>query len=342
MSYYDGTKLLSLSDIDGNKPEVYICTTNRTGGKTTYFSRMLVNRFINKGEKFGLCYRFGYELDDCADKFFKDINSLFFPNYTMQSKKMSKGLFHYLFLNGTPCGYAFSLNVAEKYKKFSHLFSDCGSLFIDEFQSETNQYCANEVNKFLSLHTTVARGQGEQRRYVPCYFVGNPVTILSPYYVALGISDRLRTDTKYMKGHGWVLEQGYNASASQALKESGVMKAFSNDYTAYSSEGVYLNDNYAFIDRPEGNSRYKCTIKYEGKHYAIREYQDLGILYCDNRADLTFPTKIAVTTDDHAVNYVMLKNNDFLISMFRFFFSKGCFRFKNLECKSALMKMLSY
>ena len=100
--------------------------------------------------------------------------------------------------------------------------------------------------------------------------------------------------------------------------------------------------NYAFIDRPEGNSRYKCTIKYEGKHYAIREYQDLGILYCDNRADLTFPTKIAVTTDDHAVNYVMLKNNDFLISMFRFYFSKGCFRFKNLECKSALMKMLSY
>ena len=98
MSYYDGTNLLSLSDIDGNKPEVYICTTNRTGGKTTYFSRMLVNRFINKGEKFGLCYRFGYELDDCADKFFKDINSLFFPNYTMQSKKMSKGLFHYLFL----------------------------------------------------------------------------------------------------------------------------------------------------------------------------------------------------------------------------------------------------
>ena len=33
--YYDGTKLLSMKDLDGNKPEVYMVTTNRTGGKTT-------------------------------------------------------------------------------------------------------------------------------------------------------------------------------------------------------------------------------------------------------------------------------------------------------------------
>ena len=343
MSYYDGTKLLSLSDIDGNKPEVYMCTTNRTGGKTTYFSRMLVNRFIAKGNKFGLVYRYAYELDDCADKFFKDINTLFFPNYTMQAKKMGKGLFVYLFLNGVPCGYAFALNNADKLKKMSHLFSDCDSLFIDEFQSETNQYCSEEVKKFLSLHTTVARGQGEQRRYVPCYFVGNPVTILNPYYVKMGISDRIRSDTKFMKGHGWVLEQGYNETASNAMKQSGVIKAFANDeYVAYSSEGIYLNDNYAFIDKPTGNSKYRCTIKCDGKHYAIREYNEMGIMYCDNKADLTFPMKIAVTTDDHNINYVMLKNNDFFISMMRFFFTKGAFRFKNLECKSALMKMLSY
>ena len=46
--YYDGTKLLSLMDINGNKPEIYICTTNRTGGKTTYFGRLCVNRWKDK------------------------------------------------------------------------------------------------------------------------------------------------------------------------------------------------------------------------------------------------------------------------------------------------------
>lgn len=41
--YYDGTRLLSMLDANGNKPEIYICTTNRTGGKTTYFGRLLIN-----------------------------------------------------------------------------------------------------------------------------------------------------------------------------------------------------------------------------------------------------------------------------------------------------------
>ena len=45
--YYDGTKLLSLKDIDGNIPEIYVCSGNNTAGKTTYFSRLLVNRFLD-------------------------------------------------------------------------------------------------------------------------------------------------------------------------------------------------------------------------------------------------------------------------------------------------------
>ena len=71
--YYDGTKLLSLSDINGDKPEIYMCTANNTAGKTTYFSRLLVNKFLQKGDKFMLINRFTYELDSCAEKFYKDI-----------------------------------------------------------------------------------------------------------------------------------------------------------------------------------------------------------------------------------------------------------------------------
>ena len=77
--YYDGTKLLSLTDLQGQRPEIYICTSNRTAGKTTYFNRLVLRRWEREKRKFGLLYRFNYELDDCADKFFKDINPLFFP-----------------------------------------------------------------------------------------------------------------------------------------------------------------------------------------------------------------------------------------------------------------------
>lgn len=342
-NYYDGTKLLSLTDINGNRPEIYMCTTNRTGGKTTYFGRLVVNRFLDKREKFGLLYRYNYELDDCAEKFFKDIGELLFNGYTMTSKKRAKGIYHELYLNGEPCGYAVSINSADQVKKNSHFFSDVKRLIFDEFQSESNTYCPNEIKKFISVHTSMARGHGEQNRYLPVYMLSNPVSIINPYYVELGISSRLTDETRFLRGDGFVLEQGFVESAADAQKSSGFNKAFArNSYVAYSSESVYLNDNKAFVDRPQGVGRYMATLKYNGQTYGIREFAEAGVIYCDDRADETFPLKITVTTDDHELNYVMLKRNDLFLFNLRYYFERGCFRFKDLRCKEAVLKSLSY
>lgn len=341
--YYDGTKLLSLMDINGSKPEIYMCTTNRTGGKTTYFSRLLVNKYLQNKEKFCLIYRFNYELDNVSEKFFKDINTLFFPEYEMTSKRQASGIFHELFLNDISCGYAVSLNSADQIKKYSHLFSDVARMLFDEFQSETNHYCNNEIEKLLSIHTSIARGQGKHVRYVPVYMIGNPVSIINPYYVELGISSRLKTDTKFLRGDGFVLEQGYIDTASKAQKESGFNRAFAkNKYANYASEAVYLNDNLAFVESVSGKSRYICTIKYNDCNYGIREYSEQGIMYCDDRPDMSFPTRITTTTADHGVNYVMLQRHDMYIANLRLLFEKGCFRFRNLKCKEAVLSALKY
>ena len=341
--YYDGAKLLSLKDINGETPEIYMCTTNNTAGKTTYFSRLLVNRFIDNGDKFMLIYRFTYQLDECADKFFKDIGSLFFNNYVMTAKKRASGSFIELFLNDKSCGYAVSLNNVDNIKNYSHLFSDTKRMFMDEFQSETNRYCNNEVIKFRALHKAVARGQNEMVRYVPVYMCANPITILNPYYVSMNISNRLNSNVKFLRGNGFVLEQGFNEYASQAQKTSGFNKAFGNDtYAKFTNEAVYLNDNYAFIEKPEGFPRYMATLKYDGCSYGLKEYTESGIIYCDDKADLSYPIRISVTTDDHGINYVMLKRNDIFLSNLRYFFEHGCFRFKDLKCKEAVLKVLSY
>lgn len=341
--YYDGTKLLSLLDINGNKPEIYISTSNRTGGKTTYFNRLAVNRFKDKKSKFCLLYRFNYELTDCADKFFKDIQRLFFSHDTMYAKSRVKGVYQELFFNDEPCGYAICINNADQIKKLSHFFSDVDMILFDEFQSETNKYCPNEVEKFLSIHTSIARGNGEQIRYTPVYMIGNPVSIINPYYTAMGISNRLREDTKFLRGDGFVLEQGFVETASSAMLESGFNRAFgSQKYVAYAAQNVYLNDNKAFIDKPTGANRYICTLKYEGKDYAVREYFNEGFLYADDRPDYSNRNKITVTTDDHNVNYVMLKRNDITLSNLRYMFEHGCFRFKDLKCKEVILNALSY
>lgn len=347
--YYDGTKLLSLSDLNGNKPEIYICTTNRTGGKTTYFGRLCVNKFLKGEGKFCLIYRFNYELDNIADKFFKDIGGLFFPEYTMKAIRRASGIFHELLLQKNDedkevaCGYAVALNGADQIKKYSHLFSDVNRMLFDEFQSETNHYCPNEIQKLISVHTSIARGNGEQIRYVPIYMLSNPVSIINPYYVELGISNRLTKDTHFLRGDGFVMEQGYVDSASQAQKESGFNRAFGgNKYVLYSAENIYLSDNNAFIEKPTGKTRYLCTLRYNGVDYGVRELAEEGILYCDNRPDKTFGSRISVTTEDHNVNYVMLRRNDFFLSNLRYYFERGCFRFKDLRCKEAVLKAISY
>lgn len=343
MAYYDGTKLLSLMDLNGKKPELYLVTTNRTGGKTTWFNRYLVKKFKQGEGKFCLLYRFNYELSDVAEKFFKDIHNLFYPDDHMSSKPMAKGIFHELFINDIPCGYALSLNNADAIKKYSHLFNDVERMLMDEFQSENNKYCTDEVRKLLSIHTSIARGKGKQIRYVPVYMLGNTVSLLNPYYSALGISDRLKRDTNFLRGDGYVLEQGFIESASNAQLESGFNRAFAkSDYVDYSSQNVYLNDNYSFIDKPSGRGSYVCTVKYFKKHYAIYEFTEQGLMYVTDKYDSSFPLKLSLTTDDHNINYVMLTKQSFMISHFRNLFEHGCFRFKNLDSKQMTLKLLSY
>lgn len=349
--YYDGTKLLSMKDLDGNDPEIKIVTSNRSAGKTTYYQRFLLRRFLNRGEKFCLLYRFSYELEGVEEQFFKDIGSLFFQDYRFKAVPRQKNVYYELFVGKVgesddelkSCGYAVAINNADNVKKKSHLMSDVSWCFFDEFQSETNKYCAREVRKFISIHDSLARGHGEQAKFLPVIMVSNPVSIINPYYVELGISGKLDDKTKFLRGHGYVVEQGYVESAATALANSGFHKAFAdNEYTAYSEQGIYLNDSMSFIEEPEGKSRYLGTLKYENREYGIREYDKLGILYVNNKPDTTFPLKVAITTDDHDINYVMLKRNDMFLAHLRYFFEKGCFRFKDLKCKEVLMTAISY
>ena len=173
--------------------------------------------------------------------------------------------------------------------------------------------------------------------------LANTVSILNPYYTAMGISKRLKSTTKFLRGNGFVLEQGYVESASLAQQESGFNKAFMTDsYQAYSTQNIYLNDNSSFVSKPSGNSKYICTIKCYNKHYAVREYIDEGIIFCDNTPDMSFPVKLAVTTADHNINYIMLKRNRFLLDTLKYYFDNGCFRFNDLESKEAILTALSY
>lgn len=341
--YYDCTNIMNKLDINNKKPEIYIICGNRSAGKTISVLNHIIKKYILKNKKFIYIYRYNYELDDCANKIFKDVCNIYYNDFKYESKSKMKNIYHELYINDKSVGYAISINSADQLKKNSHLFTDAEIMMFDEFQSESNHYCNNELQKFISIHTSFARGNGEQCRYLPVVMISNTVSLINPYFVGLGISSRLKNNTKFLKGDGFILEVTQNESAGIQQKQSAFNRAFSrNLYIQYSINNLYLNDNASFIEKMQGKSYYLCTIKVGLNEYAIREYTESGIVYCDKRIDKTFKQRICVTTDSHEINYVMLNRNTYIISTLRYYFEKGCFRFADLECKNAVLKLLAY
>ena len=345
--FYDGSGVLSMMDINGNVPEIYIVTSNRSAGKTTYFNRYVLNKFIKNSEQFLLLYRYNYELDNVANKFFGDIHTLFFKDYEMDYKLHSKGLYATLYLTGgilkhAACGYAVAINQANNIKKLSHIFSEVKTILFDEFQAEYARYCPNEIDKFISIHTSVARGQGSQSRYVKVIMLSNTISTINPYFLALGISKRLKKDTKFLRGDGFVLEQSFNADASKAQKSSTFNKAFSagyEKYLAYNAEGIYL-DNDAFVQKPSGHGKYLATIYVDNRGYSIKAFP--GYLYCDASIDKTHPVKYAANSDSHTEGTIIALPSSNFVTLLRDYYVQGKMRFKDIECKNAVLEFLRH
>lgn len=307
--YHDGRKLLSMLDLNKEKPEIYIDTTNRSAGKTTFYNAYLVSEFLKTGDKFCLIYRCKYETESVSESFFKDIKGLFFQGLNMVQIAESSGTFQSLYIaeNGVSnvkemlhCGYAISLSSVEQIKKNSHLLSDVKRMLFDEFQPESGRYLKNEVSKLMSVHDSIARGQGSQTRYVPLIMVGNLIDMYNPYYEAMGISRRLDLKTNYMRGDGWVLAQGFNESAAIQREKSGFHRAFAGtEYTALSEKKQYLYSDISNIRNDIQNCGfYFGTIHYKSKDYGIRYIEELNCLYISEKAEPSWKLKFAARESD--------------------------------------------
>lgn len=347
--YYDGSKILSMKDINGKKPTTVIVTGNRSSGKTVFFNKFLLNKFIKKNEQFMLLYRYKYEIETAHENFMGAVKELFFSNYTMFGKPKIKGGYMELYLQdeltekSELCGFAVSLNKADVIKKNSHVFNKVQRALFDEFQSETNSYLPNEVTKYLSIMRSISRGDGKQYRPVPCYLISNSISLLNPYFSELGISTRIKENTKLLKGKGFVLEQNINEFAKKAIQESSLYEAFceNNDYLEKTAENIYLNDTDTFIEKPIGNSTYLCTLVGKIK-YGLYYYSDMDIIYCSTKYDDDFKIKLSMDIKYHGPDAFLGTYTSPILFQLRQYFEIGKFRFKDLACKNAIIMLLSY
>ena len=259
MAYYDGTKLLSMQDINGSRPGIYISTSNRSAGKTTFYNSYLLRKFVQTGEKFAIMKRYVDDVPTTGANFFgaldvpADISpgiARLYQGHEMKQEGKRGDAYSVLKYDGNVCGYVLCLNRANRIKQASNLLSDINTILFDEFVPETGQYVSNEIDKFLSIITSIARGGGKQQRYLRVILISNYVTLMNPYYEAMGITERLKPDMKYLKGDGYVVEQVVNEDAKHAVEQNAIIRSFKqgSSYTDYLTGGHYLLDNSALIE----------------------------------------------------------------------------------------------
>lgn len=347
--FYNGYRLLSRTDANGNKPEIYIAASNRSAGKTTFFNAMLLHNYLKKGKKFLLLYRRRYEIKQAASGFFKDINKLFFPGLIMSQAAGIENVFERLYvcdMSEQPvkyeCGYAASISAAEQIKKFSHLLSDIDVILFDEAFPENDNYLKKEIDLFMSIHDSLARGNGQMSRYLPVIIVGNMISVYNPYFDALGIIDTLQLNSNFMRGDGFVIEQNFNEMSAKKHAESAFHRALSSAaYNAATQEKKYINTSYDMIDsHVADNGRYILTIKWEDNLYSVRYNEQGFFFYISNTPDPKFKMQHAATEKDISENAIFDP-----ASMYRKVlkdrFRKNQVKFKNLKCKSAAIHFIS-
>lgn len=330
--YYDGSKLNSLQDMNGNKPEIIICVGNRTAGKTVYWNSHFMDKIKKKKWRYFVwLVRHKYELEDVVEQFYEPIQFRY-PDTKVRCGKIVQRGYREIFIDEHLRGFAISLKYYEQIKKVSNLFNNVDAILWDEFQCERGgNYLPDEMDAFLSIHKSIARGNGEMSRFVPVYCVGNKISLLAPLYTLTDISYRIREDTKFLRGNGYVLEQCFNENAEKAQNESIFNQALGDNEEKRNS----YKEDFTNIQKMKGKYVYICTFKSNGENFSIKRYED-GLYYCSENID-DF-CKRRYTLDEPTLGWTSTQ----FIQGYRNIYNKGLFRFSSLKSRAALINFIHY
>ncbi len=346
MGYYNGRELLEQKDINGKNPSIFVSTTNRSAGKTTYFIDMMAEKAVEDNKEFVLFFRSKDELPACS-LIVESVTEMTGRKYEIKAgKKIGDNMVHTIYINGELKGYGIYLGHYVKLKKYSPLFSRVEYTLMDEYQPEDGKFLKNEVTAYMSLIYSISRGNGKQFRYVKNILAGNLITLMNPYLIKSKLYKHIyirENETNYFKTKGWVAEVGYNKDASQALKDSSFADAFENEgYIKNNLEASYLFDASRFIGKIKSRKqRYIVTLRYNGCDYGVRADESSGNIYISSKHDPNCKTVIIFKESEHTENTIHFEFCTEIIMHLTDCYYNARMYFDSLETKNTMFEILS-
>jgi hypothetical protein len=339
--YYSSEKLLSMKDLDGLEPSIYMITTNRCAGKTTHFLLKAIELFKTTKRKTALIYRHQYELSSASSIFNSALKIYDDFEHELTTVSHAKGLFYEFLLDGESFAFSLSLSNVDALKKYSPIFTEIDMCIMDEFQKEDGVYLKNEVQRLESLLISIARGGGSQSRPIKMFLLGNNISMLNPYFVKFDINRRFKDGTKFIRGNGWIAEFTHNESASEAIKSNSLFRAFDSEYMRTSADNKKLFKEDEFLEKCTGKTKYLFTIKHDNKYWGVREELGTGKTFINEKHDSTCKNIIVFTSGEHGSNTVMLNRHSFTVKKLKESYELGLLRFSNLNAKNVVYDILA-
>ncbi len=305
-------------------------------GKTFSAKKRAIKNFLNKGEQFVYLRRYKTELKKAVPTFFADV-AREFPDHKFKST--SKGLY----IDEQLAGFCMTLStqVVEK----STAYPDVTLVIFEEFlidPSSSYHYLRNEVEIFLEAYSTIARD-----RDVRVLFLANNVSLYNPYFLYFGL--RLTGDETIAKakdGDVILLKVSSEAFADHMAKTRFGKIIAGTSYGEYAIGNVSLRDSNAFIEKKQGTAYYYFGFYFGGDFYGVWRDDKVGLMYCSEDYDPSYPIKYTLSMADHSPNTLMV-NTAKNIATWRLaiiVFKQGKMRFETGKAKAGwvgAMRMLN-
>lgn len=335
--YYNGSKLLSYA-----MALMYFCIGGRGAGKTYWFKRFCIRKFIKNGDRWVYIRRYKTELK-MKSSFLDDIRQEF-PNHKLEMRGFE------MFCDDKSMGYVISLSTNKTAK--GQVFDNVKNIIYDEFMFESTsfyRYIDDEVELFMELFESIARLNDDVR----CYFLANAISVVNPYFLYYNVEPRLGHDpakpiehliTKTSVGGALLItEVYYNDYFEEYKRETKFGKLI--DGTKF---GDYLignkmkADNSVFIEKKPAESKYMYTLCYHGFMIGVWYSPKLNTVYVSPKCDRDYHTCYVFDAEDFTGTQYMAKSyKDYpdLKSLVYYFKHDQC-RFDSMNMKSMFYSLM--
>lgn len=308
--FYSPERVLSY-----NRPWIFVLGS-RSIGKSTAIGMYMIKKYLTDGSKFIYVRRTEDEtLNTCRTFFDNSVRILQSNGYNIKEFKYDRRNY-YIKLDGeeefTQCGTIIPLSQEYKYKSAN--YEDYNTILYDEFISrDPNKYLGSknsldyEYDCCLSLYQTVDRGVGQSFQNKTTFiFSANNSSYFNPLFVALGITDYLRTDTKILapKGKMWILEQVQSVEGTSEIEKSYGYQLANEKNKDYAYNNVGFDQKLNFVEKLNKPMEGILNMKYNGHIMGVYLEHSEGIIYICNKPNKCY-TLALTTGDQDKINYTM-------------------------------------